>query len=709
MVGLCGVVIGFSPLMLDMEDNLGLDLLFWFQGARRPPEEVAVVAIDKKSCAKLNMPDNPDQWPRSMHARLVDTLNKMGAGVIAFDFHFLQADPAGNDRLFADALENAHNVVLCDFVKSSELEMITDREDIPGNLGHRLVVVEKPFNLLTKHAAATAPFVLPGTSYKVRYVPLFIDIAGGIPIMPLVAFQLYSLPAKEDFLHLARAMTPEYSSREVQRVEPAFQTGDSLEHAMADLHELMHKGKGLHHPTTDSIFHRATSPAQPGLLKSLCKVYRSPHNERFINFYGPPGSIPTIPYCKLVLPPDPSKNDEPLDLRGKAVFVGASKDLASERRDTFHTAFSAADTTDTSGVEVAATIFANLLEDNSLVPITNQALLLFLFGWGGVLGTTTRLNSLRVGVAIMLQASVLYLFFCIYLFQAYNLWLPVFTPALVLPLLALLSSAALAHFHLFRQSRAMGSLQQDLSHARSLQQGMLPVVPPSVPGLRIAAHCLPAGVVGGDFFDFHEVEPGKIGICIGDVTGKNLSGALVVSATQSILKMLFEQGGGPAETLNRANNRIKEHILRDKGMFVSLLYLLFDSKQGIVKLSNGGQPPPLRISPENQQCFQLDFGEGNFPLGIMEDVTYEETHFRISPGQLLVLYTDGIVEAMNPKNEMYGFQRLSELIEHNHHLDANALLAKILQDVQSFMGRAAPHDDITVIVLRFEKDGEPGK
>ncbi|MDH4318359.1 MAG: CHASE2 domain-containing protein, partial [Desulfobulbaceae bacterium] len=554
IVGLCGVLIGFSPLMLDMEDNFGLDLLFWLRGSRRPPGEVVVVAIDKKSCFKLKMPDNPDQWPRSMHARLVDNLKNMGARVIAFDFHFLQAGPEGNDLLFANALENAHNVVLCDFVKSSGVELITDREEVPDDLGHQLVIVEKPFDILTKKAAATAPFLLPGTSYKVRYVPLFIDIAGGIPTLPLVAFQLYSLPDKRDFFRLVRAMTFEHSSRKAQLKTPAFPAGDSLERTMADLHELMHKSKGLQHPNTGSIFHRPTYPGQRNILKSLCKIYRSPRNERFINFYGPPGSISTIPYCKLVLPPDPNKNDKPPDLRGKAVFVGASKMLAAERRDTFHTAFSAADTTDTSGVEVAATIFANLLEDSSLIPIPNQALLLFLFGWGWVLGTTTRLYSLRLGGAIMLQASISYLIFSFYLFQKYNLWLPLFTPAVALPLMALLGTAVLNHLHLFRQSRAMSSLQRDLSHARSLQQGMLPVVCPPIPGLQIAAHCLPSGVVGGDFFDFHEVEPGKLGICIGDVTGKNLSGALVVSATQSVLKMLCEQGNGPAETLNRANN-----------------------------------------------------------------------------------------------------------------------------------------------------------
>ncbi|MDH4318237.1 MAG: serine/threonine-protein phosphatase, partial [Desulfobulbaceae bacterium] len=159
----------------------------------------------------------------------------------------------------------------------------------------------------------------------------------------------------------------------------------------------------------------------------------------------------------------------------------------------------------------------------------------------------------------------------------------------------------------------------------------------------------------------------------------------------------------------RANNRIKEHILRDKGMFVSLLYLLFDSEQGTVRFSNGGQPPPFRITPENQKCFMLDFGEANFPLGIMPDVRYEETHFRISPGQIIVLYTDGIIETMNPKKEMYGFHRLSELIEKHHQVDADTLLSKILRDVKSFMGRSARHDDITVIVLRFEKNGEPEK
>ncbi|MDH3349797.1 MAG: SpoIIE family protein phosphatase, partial [Desulfobulbaceae bacterium] len=664
-----------------------------------------VVAVDKKSCNKLKMSDNPDRWPRSMHARLVDKLNAMGAGVIAFDFHFMESGPVEEDKAFAKSLENAKNVVLCDFIKTASLEtLINDNEPQPP-FQHQLVTTHKPISMLTNCAAATAPFILPGSSYQVRHYPMFIDIAGGAPSMPLVAFQLYSMPNRDDFIQFAHNMAPDnLLMKNVFSSKEGFPS-TSMERTMANFHELVHQCPDYHTGLiTNTLINKDSDSRRDHIRHSLFNIYHAQNNEQFINFYGPPGAITTIPYCKLVLPPGQKDiNNPPLNLRDKAIFIGASNDLAIERRDGFHTAFSAPHTTDTSGVEIAATIFANLLENNSLIPLSTRNHILLLLFWGTLLGMTARLTSIRLGIPIIFQLCAIYLFFCVYLFQSLNIWLPLITPVVVLPPIALLCSAGLEYLRLFKQSKANETYKNDLYQARSIQRGMLPTGCPKTPGFQIAADCIPAGEVGGDFFDFHDAGSGKQGIVMGDVTGKNLSGALIASASQTVFKMLCEQQLDPGETLIMANNRIKNDILRTKGMFVAFLYAIIDCQHKVIKFSNGGQPPPLWLAADNQQCSLLDLDQGNFPLGIIEDVQYGDTTFTLSPGHALIFYTDGIIEAMNGANEMYGFKRFMNLIEKHSNLDTSGLLEKIIYDVGKFIGRQPVHDDITVIIIQADK------
>ncbi len=240
-------------------------------------------------------------------------------------------------------------------------------------------------------------------------------------------------------------------------------------------------------------------------------------------------------------------------------------------------------------------------------------------------------------------------------------------------------------------------MEEELSIARDLQTSMLPAECPTIEGFEIAAYSLSAMEVGGDFYDFIDMGENKAGMVIGDVTGKSVSGALVMSASRSVFRMLSEEELSVEEIMIRANRRTKKDI--KSGMFVALLYAVLNAEDRTLSLCSAGQTQPIYWSSETGETKLVETKGDTFPLGILEDVGYKETQLHILPGDKVVLYTDGIVEAMNDKEEMFGFDRLLEVVQEARSMTADSLLKKILHTVNEFAGGAAQHDDLTVIVL----------
>jgi sigma-B regulation protein RsbU (phosphoserine phosphatase) len=226
---------------------------------------------------------------------------------------------------------------------------------------------------------------------------------------------------------------------------------------------------------------------------------------------------------------------------------------------------------------------------------------------------------------------------------------------------------------------------------------MLPADCPQMEGFGIAAISTPAREVGGDFFDFIEMDGKKLGIVVGDVTGKSVSGALVMSSSRSVFRMLSEESFTVDEIMKRANRRIKKDITT--GMFVALLYLVLDGQERTVTLCSAGQTQPIHFSPETGAIRFVETEGDTFPLGILDDADYLETKVKMSPGDKVILYTDGIVEAMNEKEEIFGFERLMEVVEKSKDTSAEGTLSIILNEVNAFVGSAPQHDDLTAIVL----------
>ncbi len=246
-----------------------------------------------------------------------------------------------------------------------------------------------------------------------------------------------------------------------------------------------------------------------------------------------------------------------------------------------------------------------------------------------------------------------------------------------------------------------GRMEEELNIARDLQVSMLPVTCPQMEGFEIAAFSESAREVGGDFYDFIEMEGGRIGLVLGDVTGKSVSGALVMAASRSIFRMLSEQSLAIGEIMDHANLRTKKDI--KSGMFVALLYAVLDGQKQSVRLSSAGQTQPVHLSNGTGKARLVETEGDTFPLGLLEEAEYKETLLELEPGDTGVFYTDGIVEAMNPQEEIFGFDRLMEVVEQGRSDSAELMMKRILDEVNTFVSGAEQHDDITVIVVRSNR------
>jgi sigma-B regulation protein RsbU (phosphoserine phosphatase) len=240
-------------------------------------------------------------------------------------------------------------------------------------------------------------------------------------------------------------------------------------------------------------------------------------------------------------------------------------------------------------------------------------------------------------------------------------------------------------------------MEEELNIAKDLQTSMLPATCPEIEGFKIAARSTPAREVGGDFYDFIEMGKHRVGFVIGDVTGKSVSGALVMSASRSVFRMLSEEQLSVGEIMIRANRRTKKDI--KSGMFVALLYAVLNAKERILSLCSAGQTQPIYFSSKTGEASLVQTEGDNFPLGILDEPDYKETRLQLAPGDKIIFYTDGIVEAMNPQEEVFGFERLLEVVQGGRSMSADSLLKEISDQINTFVRGAAQHDDLTVIVV----------
>ncbi|MGB2627848.1 MAG: PP2C family protein-serine/threonine phosphatase [Candidatus Acidiferrum sp.] len=236
--------------------------------------------------------------------------------------------------------------------------------------------------------------------------------------------------------------------------------------------------------------------------------------------------------------------------------------------------------------------------------------------------------------------------------------------------------------------------EQELVKAREIQDGLLPKKIPQVRGLEVAGAWQPASTVGGDYFDVLKFSEKKIGVCIGDVVGKGISAALLMANLQASFRAFASEEISPSTLVGKLNEVISNNIAPDK--FVTFWYCTIDTSKNRLTYASAGHWPPI-LFHESGEGIPLK-GVGGTPLGILPDWNYEEEAFPLSSGDRLVLYTDGLTEAMNSDQQEFGERRLLELCSNNNALNASELLAAIRNEVVSFCNGNF-QDDFTLVVV----------
>jgi phosphoserine phosphatase RsbU/P len=241
------------------------------------------------------------------------------------------------------------------------------------------------------------------------------------------------------------------------------------------------------------------------------------------------------------------------------------------------------------------------------------------------------------------------------------------------------------------QQRRTAEIEQELQLARDIQQGLLLEAAPRLPGWELTAVSLPARDLGGDLYDFLDLGDGIHGIMIGDVSGKGLSAALRMAVARTVFRHEARRADQPGPTLAVVNRGVLREI--PMGM-VTMLYLRLDTTRGLLRLANAGHTFPLFI---NGTVSELELS--GLPLGVDDDSAYEEATATICPGDTVLLYTDGVLEAENAAGEIYSYERLQALIEANYQLKPRAIVSLLLRELRAWSG-GGQSDDVTMVVLR---------
>jgi sigma-B regulation protein RsbU (phosphoserine phosphatase) len=250
-------------------------------------------------------------------------------------------------------------------------------------------------------------------------------------------------------------------------------------------------------------------------------------------------------------------------------------------------------------------------------------------------------------------------------------------------------ASAIENARLFRAERLQKErVLREQDEARMIQAALLPPADPSLPGYTVEGNCLQVSAVGGDWYDYVPLDDHRIGIVLGDVCGKGMAAALLMSATRSIVRRNIQEGPNPPDVLRRVNASLRGDF--PPGRFVTLIYAVLDAARHQITFANAGHLPPIVHCGES--CFCVPSQSG-MPLGI-SDCDFSESHIKMEPGSSVLFYSDGIVESTDPAGNEYGLARLSSALATHHPRARN-----LSQDVIRFSGGKSLADDATVVLV----------
>jgi len=254
---------------------------------------------------------------------------------------------------------------------------------------------------------------------------------------------------------------------------------------------------------------------------------------------------------------------------------------------------------------------------------------------------------------------------------------------------------------LLRQRAEKERLEEELRIARQIQMSLLPPEGAiTLPGLRIAALCLPAAEVGGDYYDLIPLSPTRMGVLIADVSGKGTSAALYMAELKGLVLSLSRIYDSPSRLLCEANRILSANM--DARSFITMTYAIVDTAAASMRYARAGHSPILHLEKATGRTRVLTpqgLGLG-IDRGDRFEKILEEASVPMAPGDLFLFFTDGLSEAMNPRAELFGEARLREILEQGESLGSDELKERILDEIRRFVGEAAQHDDMTMVILK---------
>lgn len=247
---------------------------------------------------------------------------------------------------------------------------------------------------------------------------------------------------------------------------------------------------------------------------------------------------------------------------------------------------------------------------------------------------------------------------------------------------------------LLAEQRQRQRLEHEITIAREVQEQLFPRTLPSVPGLQLAAICKPARTVSGDYYDFIHLSPNRVAIALADISGKGIFAALLMASVQAALRSMTSTDGtrGTAELVTQLNNHLFKNTSDDR--YATFFYAVYDAREGVLNYTNAGHLAPFFVCDGRVQ--QLD--EGGTVVGLFEDAPYRQGTLKVSPGSVLVAFSDGLTEPENVYGEEFGMERLRDEILRQQNTPPQRLAENLIAATEQWAGTAEQADDITVIV-----------
>ncbi len=265
----------------------------------------------------------------------------------------------------------------------------------------------------------------------------------------------------------------------------------------------------------------------------------------------------------------------------------------------------------------------------------------------------------------------------------------------LLAIIAGQSAQVVENARLYEEEQALMTMREEIRLAARIQLDLLPKSPPAVPGYEVAGKSIPAQLVGGDYFDFIAMDGERLAVCLGDVSGKGLPASLLMANLQATLRGQTLLNESCRTCVRRANKLLYQSTSAEK--FVTLFYSILNPVTHCLCYTNAGHETPLLLSKGHPV---QGLSTGGVVLSILEDFPYEEQSVELGPGDLIVVYSDGVTEAVNPGQEQFGVDRLRSVVEQHRDEAPSALVDQVIGAVQAHAGAAPQMDDITLVAVR---------